>query len=82
MQGGSAKYVSSKYDKLATQNEKDCALRVKYEYPGASSATWKKNETCWAEFGETLTNLSDIRTCHFQRNISIICIILTDVKLC
>ena len=69
MQGGSAKYVSGKHDTYATDDESDCAMRVKYEYPEASGATWKGNETCWAEFGETLTNLSAIRTCRFQRNI-------------
>ena len=67
MQGGSALYVSSKYDKYATDSESDCAMRVTYAFPEASGATWKGNETCWAEYGETLTNFSAVRTCQFLR---------------
>ena len=67
MQGGSALYVSSKYDKYASDSESDCAMRVTYAFPEASGATWKGNETCWAEYGETLTNFSAVRTCQFLR---------------
>ena len=47
-------------------NEDDCAINVKSEYPEASGATWYLNNSCWVEFGGFVTNSPSHRACTFQ----------------
>ena len=48
------------------ENEDDCAINVKSEYPEASGATWYLNNSCWVEFGGFLAHSFSHRACTFQ----------------
>ena len=60
IQGDVAKSVDN------VDGEDNCAIHVKYEYPGASGATWYLNQSCWAEFGEYFVRSSAHRTCLYK----------------